>query len=213
MNPLEPAFQIPIDAYLAHLHKSLGKLPPDEVTDILREIRGHIIERAEAKQPLNEEALTQILRSVGKPEDIGSLYQTRAMVARARVSASPVFILRTTIRWAGKSIAGLATCLFALFGYGLGLGILVCASLKPFYPERVGLWVGSHRWNLSMGTLTAAEQARDQAHEVLGWWLIPFGLITSALVLIVTTMILRWTLRFAFRTTAVPRNLVGWSST
>jgi hypothetical protein len=63
-----------------------------------------------------------------------------------------------------------------------------------------------------MGALTATEQARDHAHVVLGWWLIPFGLIGGTLVLIVTTMILRWMLRFAFRTTAVPRNLVGWPS-
>jgi hypothetical protein len=49
-----------------------------------------------------------------------------------------------------------------------------------------------------MGVLTAAEQGRAHAQEVLGWWLIPFGLITGPLILIVTTLLLRWALRFAF---------------
>src|SRR6202011_5721851 len=37
-----------IDAYLAELRRSLGELPAEDVQEILREIRGHILERAEA---------------------------------------------------------------------------------------------------------------------------------------------------------------------
>ena len=41
-----------IDAYLMQLRRSLGELPPDEVTEILQEIRGHILERTEASGEL-----------------------------------------------------------------------------------------------------------------------------------------------------------------
>jgi uncharacterized membrane protein len=196
--PIEPALQRRIDDYLARLRRALVDLPPQEVAEIVREIHGHIIERAESMESLDDAALTRILTALGDPQDIGSLYQSRAMAARARASASPLLILRTTLRWAGQSIAGLVMSLFALFGYTTGICWLVGAVLKFFYPDRVGLWVGPHMWNLSLGTLTVAERAREHATEVLGWWLVPMGLIAGPLTLILTTLILRWTLRFAF---------------
>jgi hypothetical protein len=205
-SSMEPALQGRIDAYLKRLRQALGKLPADEAAEIVRELRGHIVERAEAMQTLNEDVLTDILDSLGAPEDIASLYQSRAMVTRARRSRSPLLILKTTIGWAGKSLAGLVTFFVGLFGYCFGLGFVVGAVLKVFYPERVGLWVGPHRWNLSMGTLSAAEQARDHARELLGWWLIPVGLVVGPLVLLLTTLLLRWALRFAFPRTFVRRS-------
>jgi hypothetical protein len=197
-SPIDAALQGQMDAYLKRLRQALAALPPEEVAEIVREIHGHIVERTESTQPLNEAALTRILSALGNPEDIGSLYQSRAMVARARASASPLLILWTTVRWAAKSIAGLAMSLFALFGYTFGVCWLVGATLKFFHPDRVGLWIGPHMWNLSMGSLTAAERQREHATEVLGWWLVPIGFIAGPLILILTTLILRWALRFAF---------------
>ncbi|HEY6457771.1 MAG TPA: hypothetical protein VIY90_21055 [Steroidobacteraceae bacterium] len=149
--PIEPARQGRIDVYLKRLRQALAALPPEEVAEIVREIHGHIIERAESMDSLNEAALTRILSSLGNPEDIGSLYRSRAMVARARASTSPLLILRTTVRWAGKSIAGLVMSVFALFGYTSGLSCLVGATMKVIRPERVGLWVGPHTWDLTPG--------------------------------------------------------------
>ncbi len=197
-SPIESALQERIDAYLQRLRQALAALPPGEIAEIIREIHGHIIERAEATESLDEKKLNDILCALGNPEDIGSLYHSRAMVARARSSRSPPLILRTTVIWAGKSMGGLAAALFALFGWVSGLCCLVGAILKLIRPERVGLWIGPHTWNLSMGYLSPAERVREHAHEVLGWWLIPVMLIVGPLVLIVTTVIVRWALQFAF---------------
>jgi uncharacterized membrane protein len=194
----DPVLKGRIDAYLTRLRRALVNLPAAEVAEVVREIHGHIVERAESTAAFNEAALTHILTALGNPEDIGSLYQSRAMVARARASTSPLLILRTTVRWAGKSIAGLAMALFALFGYAFGFSWLLGAVLKFFDPDRVGLWVGPQVWNLSMGSLTVAERQREHATEVLGWWLVPIGFIAGPLILILTTLILRWALRFAF---------------
>ena len=201
-NPIDSASQERIDAYLKRLRQALAALPSEEIDEIVREIHGHIVERAESMDALDEAALTRTLSALGNPEDIGSLYQSRAMVARARASTSPFLILKTTIRWAGMSLVGLVTCLFGVFGYVMGIGSFVTTILKVLHPDRVGLWIGPHRWDLSMGVLTAAEQGRAHAQEVLGWWLIPFGLFTGPLILILTTLILRWALRFAFPTAA-----------
>jgi hypothetical protein len=201
-SPIDPALQRRIDAYLERLRRALVALPPEEVEEIVREIHGHIVERFESMEPFDETALTRILTALGNPEGIGSLYQSRAMVARARASISPLLILWTTVRWAGKSIAGIAMSLFALFGYVMGCSLLVGSILKWFHPDRVGLWVGLNIWNLSMGTLTVAERARQHETEVLGWWLVPIGFIAGPLTLILTTLILRWALRFAFPKTS-----------
>ena len=148
------------------LRRSLGELPAEDVNDILREIRGHILERAETAGEMTDESLQRILRELGQPEDIGPLYQTEAMVARARSSFSPSLIFSTTLRWAMRSFVGFVVFLAGLLGYGTALGFLICAILKPFMPEQVGMWVGSD--GFTIGTITA----HGARHELLGWWLI-----------------------------------------
>ena len=62
---------------------------------ILQEIRGHILERAEATGELTEDRLVGILKALGRPEDIAPLYQAEALMARARSSFSPTPASRT----------------------------------------------------------------------------------------------------------------------
>jgi uncharacterized membrane protein len=194
----DPVLQRQIDTYLTHLRRALVNLPPAEVEEIVREIHGHIVERAESLQPLDEAALTRVLDALGNPQDIGSLYESRAMVARARAGISPLLIVRTTLRWAAKSIAGVAMTIVAIFGYLFGGSWVLGSIMKFISPDRVGLWIGPGMTNLSMGSLTLAERQREHATEVLGWWLVPIGFIVGPIILILTTLILRWALRFAF---------------
>jgi uncharacterized membrane protein len=187
---MNEAQQAHVDAYLARLRRSLGVIPPEDVNEILREIRSHILERAEARDPLTDAALAQVLTELGSPEEIGPHYQTEALVTRARSSFSPGLILATTLRWAMKSFVGFMALLFGLFGYGLAFGFLFCAVAKPFRPSDVGLWITESGAVLGTSDLPAAT-------EVLGWWIIPIGLQAGALALIVTTLVLRYLLKFA----------------
>ena len=185
--------QTRIDSYLMNLRRSLGELPPEDVNDILREIRGHILERAEASGELTNERLVQILKELGRPEDIGPLYQADAFISRARSSFSPGLIIRTTLRWAMMSFLGFVSFILGLFGYGVALGFLLTALIKPFDPDRVGAWV-PHSGGLTIGTSNM-----PMSEELLGWWIIPVGLIVAAVFFIATTRFLRWMLRFAAR--------------
>jgi len=189
--------QARIDTYLMKLRRSLGELPPEDVNDILREIRGHILERAENGGQLTNEKLVQILRDLGEPEEIGPLYQREASVARARSSLSPSLILRATMRWGMNSILGFAVFVAGLFGYGLAGGLIVSAFLKPFDPEHVGAWLTGS--GFTIGTLSHPTHP-----DLLGWWIIPVGLVVGATLLVATTRFLRWTLRFAIRRRIVP---------
>ncbi len=139
-----------IDAYLVQLRECLGELPPEEVTDILREIRGHILERAEANGELTEERLVAILKSLGRPEDIAPLYQADAAVARAKISLSPRVVMRGIQRWSRVSAWGLALFVAGVVGYGTGFALILCGIGKIIAPAQFGGWVG-HRHTFDIG--------------------------------------------------------------
>jgi uncharacterized membrane protein len=179
-----------IDSYLAELRRCLGELPPEEVHDILQEIRGHILDRAEASGELTEERLVAILKALGRPEEIAPLYQVDSVVAKARVSLSPRIVLRGIHRWSVVSGWGLVLFVLGIAGYATGFSLMLSGLCKLIWPHEVGAWVGPGEFNI--GT-----NASPAAHDVLGWWLVPIGLGLGALVVVGTTRLLRWTLRFA----------------
>jgi uncharacterized membrane protein len=185
-----PRLQQRIDSYLMQLRRSLGELPPDEVSEILQEIRGHILERAESSGELTDERLVAILQSLGKPEDIAPLYQADSVMAKARTSLSPSIVLRGVLRWAMLSVRGVFLFIVGLFGYALAFGWIVGAFGKMVAPDKFGAWVSPA--SFSIGT-----NDNPGAHDVLGMWLIPVGLILGTLFTIGTTWLLRWAMRFA----------------
>jgi len=179
-----------VDAYLMQLRRSLGELPPDEVAEILKEIRGHILERAEASGELTEERLVAILKALGTPEQIAPLYQADALVARARSSLSPRVVMRGIHRWSTLSAWGFVLFILGVVGYATGGALALAGLLKIFSPSHVGAWVGPH-------TLFDIGVNNDPtARDVLGWWLVPLGLVGGAALILATTRVLRWTLRF-----------------
>jgi uncharacterized membrane protein len=181
-----------VDSYLVALRQQLSGLPAEDVDEILRELRGHILERAAASDSgQSQTPVEQILRQLGTPEQIGSLYRADALVAHARASFSPALIIRTTIRWASKTGLGFSAFLAGVMGYALGAALIVCAILKPIFPASVGLWISRH------GILLGAEMPRPPlGRELLGWWIIPYGLVIGSSFLLGTTVFLRWMLRF-----------------
>lgn len=197
MTDHTPAAQTQVDAYLAALRGQLAGLPADDVEEILRELRGHIVERgAESDSGRNRPSVAQILRQLGTPEQIGSLYRADALVAHARETFSPALIIRTTLRWASKTVAGFVASFLGLIGYSIGVGLIVCAILKPFLPGDIGLWVNS-----SDGFVLGVEVPRPHGPELLGWWIIPYGLAVGVAFILGTTVFLRWMLRFVPRAT------------
>jgi uncharacterized membrane protein len=179
-----------IDTYLMQLRRSLGELPPEEVTEILQEIRGHILERAEASGELTDERLVEILKALGRPEEIAPLYHADAFMARARSSLSPRVVMRGVHRWSTVSAWGFALFIIGVVGYATG-GALILAGLgKIFAPNQIGAWVGPHSFDIGVNN-------DPSAREVLGWWLVPVGVVAGFGLMIATTRALRWTLRFA----------------
>jgi uncharacterized membrane protein len=194
MNDHTELLQGQVDGYFAALREQLAGLPADDVEEIVRELRGHIVERAaEGSSERNATPVEQILRQLGTPEEIGALYRADAMVAHARAGFSPALIISTTTRWATKTFLGFLAFLAGLVGYAFGAALIVCAVLKPFFPAYIGLWINPH------GVLLGAEVPRPHGQELLDWWIIPYGLGLGIAFILGTTVLLRWMLRFAPR--------------
>ena len=179
-----------IDAYLRELRRCLGELPPEEVNDILQEIRGHILERAESSGELTEERIVAILKGLGRPDEIAPLYQADSLMARARTSLSPALVLKGMLRWAMLSVKGFVIFLVGLIGYSLAIGFLFGGIGKIFAPHAVGFWV-------SPDTFSIGTNSNPAARDALGWWLVPVGLGLGVGLFVGTTRLLRWSLRFA----------------
>jgi uncharacterized membrane protein len=190
MSAYGPASPASVDEYLVRLRAALGSMPGDEAEEILREFRGHIRDRQESSADGSPEALRRILSEMGSPEAIGAQYRTDKLLARARVSYSPVVILRSLLRLASSSLSWLLAFLLAVTGYGSGIALIGCAAVKPFLPEVIGLWVSGR--SITLGATSA-----PQGRELLGYWIVPLGLIAGVVLIVVTTAVLRWLLRFA----------------
>jgi hypothetical protein len=85
-------------------------------------------------------------------------------------------VLGAVGRLAGVSLYGFFTFLVSIIGYGIAVGFLLTAVVKPFAPDRAGLFVSDpHSFSLGVVDHPAT------AHELLGWWIIPIGVIIGGL--------------------------------
>ena len=201
-----------VDEYCNRLWKALHKLPGSERDEIVREVRGHILERVEAEPKVTEQVLTEILRAVGDPKELASEYKGYAVLRQATHSRSPWVLLRAMLRWAATSVVGLMAFLATVIGYGCGTVFFLSAFLKPMFPSRIGLWLAPQHtlcfgyWNGQVsGTVLYGISVRPPAlvlgtlgptdgpvRELLGAWLSPVAVFCGVLCFLATSLVARW---------------------
>jgi len=205
-----------VEEYLGRLGKAFDHVPPAERDDIVAEVRSHIMERIEEQPRAGDDVVDDVLRAVGDPAELARQHRTEAMLRQAERSRSPWLLLRSTLRWATTGGAGLVAVFVAVLGYGCGVVCWLSALLKPLFPARIGLWLQpgqmltlgywDGRWSASevygisvrppsgfvLGTLGPTE---GPIRELLGFWLLPVGLLSGALLVVVTTLVVRGFIR------------------
>jgi uncharacterized membrane protein len=180
-----------VNDYLARLRASLTGMTVSEREDIVEEIRMHIRERSSDPQT----SLDAVLAGLGPADELAQQYRTGLLVQRARTSLSPVVILRAALRWAATGVEGFIVFVIALIGYAMGVGFLLLALMKPFFPANTGLWVGPDQFNFSFRMGATMTNPASPVHEVLGWWLIPVCLVIGSLSLALTTKLIQFLFR------------------
>jgi hypothetical protein len=97
------------------------------------------------------------------------------------------------------SVAGWFALIGLIVGYVLSGSLLLTAVTKPFIPDRVGLWRTEDDFSLHLGFAQPGPGI-----EMLGWWIVPIGLIGGAAGMWLTTRLARWAIRGIRRTMPVP---------
>ena len=172
-----------ITEYLSAFRAHLGTMPEPQRDEIVREITAHI--RDAAGEP--GASLAAVMARLGSPEDLARQYGAGALLQQARRSLSPWLLLQVAVRLATRGVLGLVVFVCALSGYLTGAGLILSALAKPFFPTYIGMW----RPNPHTFTAGMAAPNLGPMHEVLGWWYIPLALVLGAVLILLTTLIVR----------------------
>jgi len=203
VNTATTSDQQQIEQFLTTLRASLGPIALPEREEILREIDAHIHDSME----LTGQSAATVIAKLGSPQQLAADYRDGALVRAASYSFSPMLLLRATLRIATKTLSGFIVFLFALTGYLTGISFLITAFLKPFFPDRTGVFVLDHHlYRIGIqNTLPPVP-----IHEVAGFWFVPASLVIASATLVLTTVVIRHFLRLS---TTVQQKLDGYHPT
>jgi hypothetical protein len=195
-----------IELYLSRLRKRLPGISEQEVGDIVKELRTHILEKVESGGEASAADVDAVLTALGSPEELANEYLTDNLLARAEASRSPWDVLGSFTRWASLSYAGFFVLVGSLIGYFFGIVFILVAILKPFHPQTAGLWLlpngaGDYEISLRLGFGSIPSAGR----EVLGWWIVPLGLLVGCAVVTLNTRSALWSARVYRRSHLLPR--------
>ena len=178
-----------LEEYLLALRVALRSTPEPQNEEIVREITAHI--RDAAEEPGT--TLSTVLARLGSPESLARQCGEDALLQQAHHSRSPLLLLRAALRLATKGILGLVVFTCAMCGYFTGAGMILSALAKPFFPSAIGMWRPTPH-SFAAGMVAANVQP---THEVLGWWYVPLAFGIGAVLILMTTLIVRGCLRIS----------------
>jgi PadR family transcriptional regulator PadR len=181
---LSQAGEARIRGYLFILGRSLQSfMPPELARDALREVESHILERVALIEgtPDEREALERLLDHVGSPTKVAQAYAAEIAFDEATATGRPLPMFRAL--WhISTTVRGFFTALGLFALYGVGVGLVIVAALKPIFPDNVGLIV---RGGIPVA-LGAVFPLRPGVEVVGGYWLIPVCALLGALTIVST---------------------------
>jgi hypothetical protein len=191
-----PDARLRIDAYLNELRSHLNGFSEAEVREIVAELRSHILDKSGAEGEVTAAKVDAALVGLGAPNELAGQFVTDALLDRAAASRSPASLLKSLFRWAEFSVAGIFVLLGSIVGYFFAVAFVLVAILKPFHSQTAGLWTwrnlgGDVEISFRMGFGTPPVGS----HEVLGWWIVPLGLVIGVGLVMLTTGVALWCVR------------------
>jgi len=204
MTPAGDAQQ-KIDAYLSRLRRRLRGIKDEDVRDIVEELRSHVTDKASANGEVTGATVEAALVALGSPEELASQYVTDELLSRAEVSRSPAHILESLFRWASLSIGGFFVLLSSIVGYFLAGAFMACGVLKVIHPATAGLWAFRNRsGDLEVSLRLGFGNVPAGGHDVLGWSIVPIGLVVGCGLVMLTTRFALWCTRQYRRSRVLP---------
>lgn len=182
-----------LERYLRELARCLAPLPPDERTEIVREAESHLLDRVETGV-----ALRRALDDLGDAPGYARRFVEDHRVETALASGSAWRMLLAAGGLLGRGAAAFVGFFAFLVLFVLALALVATGLLKPLFPAEIGAWL--HADGFSFGW-TGDPGPGDR--ELLGWWMVPVGLVGGALVFLAARRLLAvflgWLLRSGTR--------------
>ncbi len=182
-----------IDGCLAEVRRGLRGLSAGETADILEELRSHIVDRARESGAVTPASVAAAVGGLGDLRELAGAYAAGRIAAPVEERRSPWWMLGAAFRLARLSAWGFCVFVASLLGYGVGASLVITALVKPFAPKYAGLWVSGHGETFTLDLGVHGDPVAGQ--ELLGWWIIPIGLVLGALMLWLTWRFNRAALR------------------
>jgi uncharacterized membrane protein len=190
---VENVTQKRIEQYLDAVQAFLRGVKEQDVQEFVKELRSHIQEKTSTLGETKDGGLETVLMALGDPKELANEYKANALITKVKASESPVRILEALFRWAGFSVTGLFVLVGAIAGYFFGGVLLLCAGLKLFHPQTVGLWaLHDGTGDLVLSFRLGSTSAPAGAHELLGWWILPIGLLVAFGLVVSTSHLALW---------------------
>jgi hypothetical protein len=188
-----------MEAYLDQLRNALRSVEDAEVREIVDELRSHILEKAAGGDP------EAVLSALGSPGELAARYLTDSLLARAQASRSPLRLLNSLFRWASLSVAGFFVLLASIVGYFVGAIFILVALCKPFHQQNAGLWTyRDAAGDLGISIRLGYGNTPGIGTDLLGWWIVPLGLLLGCGLVMLTTHCALWCVRLYRRFRALP---------
>ncbi len=194
-----------IEAYLGRLRQLLRGMNSEDASEIVEELRSHIADKAAASGQVTAAGVDAALTLLGTPEELATQYTTDALLARAEVSRSPLRILESLFRWASLSVAGFLVLLATIVGYFFGGVFMWCGVLKIIHPQSGGLWAFPNGTDTEISLRLGFGTPPPGGRDLLGWWIVPVGLIVGCGLVILTTRFALWCARQYRQSLVLPR--------
>jgi len=185
-----------IEEYLKEVRTHLRGLEKEQVAEIIAELRSHIVERAASAGDLTVDGVCAALEALGTPDDFAREYMKDEVLARVETSRSPWRLLDSLFGWTTVSAAGFLVLILTITGYFLGVVFLLVALLKPFHPATAGLWaLRGTAADLELSVRMGFGNAPSNGQELLGWWIVPLGLLLGCGLIVLMTRLALWCVR------------------
>jgi hypothetical protein len=181
-----------LEDYLSDLRARLRGLSKSEVDDILAELRSHVRDSAVPGDEPTEAEVTAVLARLGSPSALAAAYLADRLLQEAERSRSPWRLLTGLSRWAALSAAGGFALCGVVAGYVVAASFFLAALVKPFRPDRAGLFRMADNLSLRLG-LSASPGPPGE--ELLGWWIVPLGVLLGGMAYGLTVSFARWAIR------------------
>jgi uncharacterized membrane protein len=178
--------------YMHRVEGLCGSLDRRQKADILAELKAHLLESYIQLDDGDEETrISAAIEKLGQPEDFVPLWVEERLLDGAQPGSTTRNLYYLLRRNALTGVQQFAFSILVGLGYLLSFYFFIMAVMKVFFPANVGLYL-SPTGIPFLGYVDA-----DEFREVLGYWLIPIGLVIAVtLQLFLNGLVKRWVGRF-----------------